>query len=665
MELPASWFCICDCGRRFSVPQAYTKHQRTCKNSKKRLSTALDKARQAKKRRKVDELAAEEPLASPSGLNAMPDIPIVTDSAPTPPVQNAASTASSVADDINTDQSLAERRNRREHRQLPKRYRDILPDPPAALPPQPPLPPPLPPLSCAELIVSSSSELSPTRNIQKSTRNKFGLFRQYYAAHFPIHDPDENLTPKDLMDTSTDTPYSTPINPYHPYPTRSSFLLGEWYWDKGPKKSQSSFRNLLEIVGHPDFRPEDVAATNWRHINSQLGGEPRSDGDEADEACWEDDGDWVRTPIVINVPFHQRSLHPGQEKFDAGVLYHRKLVSVIREKISRPSSFAHLHFEPYELFCQTDEAYEPVKVHGELYSSKAFMDAHHDLQNSPREHQCELPRVIVGLMFASDGTQLTMFSNNKLWPVYLAIGNESKYRRTKPSCQSFEHIAYLETLPDAFKAFAAERIGGKGPNSAFMAHCSREMYDAQWDIILDDEFIEAYMHGMVVDCCDAIRRRFYPRIFIYSADYREKILLANIRNLGHYPCPRCLIPKDRVNNMGKQRDIRQRETLARLDDVDHRHRVAVARDLIYKKNYAVDSTAVKRLLGKDSLVPTASAFSRKLAILGLCKFRMLAVDLMHEVELNVWKALFIHLLRILNCHNAALIHELDRRYTST
>jgi len=81
--------------------------------------------------------------------------------------------------------------------------------------------------------------------------------------------------------------------------------------------------------------------------------------------------------------------------------------------------------------------------------------------------------------------------------------------------------------------------------------------------------------------------------------------LANIRNLGHYPCPRCLIPKDRVNNMGKQRDIRQRETLARLDDVDHRHRVSVARDLIYEKNYAVDSAAVKRLLGKDSLVPTA------------------------------------------------------------
>jgi hypothetical protein len=55
-----------------------------------------------------------------------------------------------------------------------------------------------------------------------------------------------------------------------------------------------------------------------------------------------------------------------------------------------------------------------------------------------------------------------------------------------------------------------------------MGHCQREIYDAQWDIILDDEFLEAYEHGIVVDFCDAIRRRCYPRIFTYSADYREK-----------------------------------------------------------------------------------------------------------------------------------------------
>jgi hypothetical protein len=41
---------------------------------------------------------------------------------------------------------------------------------------------------------------------------------------------------------------------------------------------------------------------------------------------------------------------------------------------------------------------------------------------------------------------------------------------------------------------------------------------------------------------------------------------------------------------------------------------------------------------------------------------MLVVDLMHEFELGVWKMLFIHLLRILDCESENLKHELDRRY---
>jgi hypothetical protein len=55
-----------------------------------------------------------------------------------------------------------------------------------------------------------------------------------------------------------------------------------------------------------------------------------------------------------------------------------------------------------------------------------------------------------------------------------------------------------------------------------MAHCHREIYHAQWAIILDDEFLEAYQHGIVIKCCNGFRRRFHPRIFTYSADYKEK-----------------------------------------------------------------------------------------------------------------------------------------------
>jgi hypothetical protein len=199
-------------------------------------------------------------------------------------------------------------------------------------------------------MVTSSLVLSRARKILKSTRNAFALFRQYHATQFPEHDPDQNLTLEDSIDTNLGTSTEPPVDSYHPYPNRSSFLLGEWYWNDGTKKSQSSFKNLLEIVGDPAFRPEDVAAINWKHIDARLGGEARDDGDEGDEDSWEDeaiDGDWVKTSIKIKVPFHKRTLHPGQEEFEAGVLYHRKLVSVIRGKVSRPSNFPHLHLEPY------------------------------------------------------------------------------------------------------------------------------------------------------------------------------------------------------------------------------------------------------------------------------------------------------------------------------
>src|SRR3984885_641671 len=355
----------------------------------------------------------------------------------------------------NLDGSLAERRTRRENRQLPKRYRDVLTGPP---PPLPPTSPHMPAEATdAESITSPAPTVIPLPSLDfsamsqgggslKSTRNEFGLFQQYDATRFPEHNPDGNLTCGNIKDYPAEGSLTCPIN-YYPYANESSFLLGEWYWNDGVKKSQSSFQNLIKIVGHPNFRPEDVAGQNWQKINRQLRGDHESLSTE--EGDWEDaegSGDWIQTPIKIQVPFHKTMLHPGAKEFEAGILHHRKLVSVIREKLTRPSTHPHLHFEPYKTFWQPNEHTEPVRVYGELYTSEAFVEAPRQLQGSPGEPGCDLPRLVAGLMFASDGTHLTTFSNNKLWPVYLAIGNESKYRRSKPSCEAFEHIAYFETV---------------------------------------------------------------------------------------------------------------------------------------------------------------------------------------------------------------------------
>ena len=51
----------------------------------------------------------------------------------------------------------------------------------------------------------------------------------------------------------------------------------------------------------------------------------------------------------------------------------------------------------------------------------------------------------------------------------------------------------------------------------------RELIQAIWKMLLEDkDFMDAYEHGIVIDCFDGIRRRIFPRLFTYSCDYPEK-----------------------------------------------------------------------------------------------------------------------------------------------
>jgi hypothetical protein len=65
----------------------------------------------------------------------------------------------------------------------------------------------------------------------------------------------------------------------------------------------------------------------------------------------------------------------------------------------------------------------------------------------------------------------------------------------------------------------------------------------------------------------------------------------------------------------------------------------------------------------DSRFFIQNAFAETLGPLGLNHFLMLVVNLMHEFELGVWKAIFIHLIRILYAAapGGRLVAELDRR----
>ena len=63
---------------------------------------------------------------------------------------------------------------------------------------------------------------------------------------------------------------------------------------------------------------------------------------------------------------------------------------------------------------------------------------------------------------------------------------------------------------------------GVSASAATLTHLRRELMHAIWDLILDEEFVHAYEHGVIIDCADGVVRRLFPQIFTYAADYPEK-----------------------------------------------------------------------------------------------------------------------------------------------
>lgn len=337
------------------------------------------------------------------------------------------------------------------------RYRDDVPESlPLRLPPPPEQPSEPSPIST--LIPGPELPVAP---LARSQRNKFGLSRLYSTPKFPSHDPEDHVDLQSLLEDIAAIDISQPNqieNPFFPYPNRNSFLLGDWYWNHGVQKTNESFRALIDIVGRPEFNPDDIRSTPWSQINKTLAcndfdNNHDEDLDGKDVAWMDEDASWQKTSIQISVPFGLRANNPGPQDYIAGDLYHRSLVSVIREKLANPADDLHFHYEPFKLFWQPSADDPGIRVHGEMYTSPAFLNAHAELQSSPREPDCDLPRVVVAMMFWSDATHLTSFGNAKLWPCYLSFGNESKYRRCKPTCHLLNHVAYFQSVSTCMLLF--------------------------------------------------------------------------------------------------------------------------------------------------------------------------------------------------------------------
>ena len=84
----------------------------------------------------------------------------------------------------------------------------------------------------------------------------------------------------------------------------------------------------------------------------------------------------------------------------------------------------------------------------------------------------------------------------------------------------------------------------------------------------------------------------------------HRTILACIKYLGNYPCPRCLISKADISKCGTKRDCKIHDLKEQVDDEIQQGRIWLDRDWVYKGGSGIVSAAVERILGPKSLIPT-------------------------------------------------------------
>ncbi|KAF8754162.1 hypothetical protein RHS01_06490 [Rhizoctonia solani] len=424
-----------------------------------------------------------------------------------------------------------------------------------------------------------------------------------------------------------------------------------------------------DVIGQPGFCPQDVVGYNFRALDRKL-----AESEHTWNTLCPPSKGWKNVSIQLEIPPLRQTKARTQADKGMAVPRHyltvnglraQRLTDIVYKAFSQnnPRSF---HYTPYKaLWKPLDSGSRPaMQVFDEIYSSPSMLNAHREVQRLKiADSGCTRPRCVAYMMFGSDGTVLGKgFSHVKGHPIYAFFGNESKY----------QHANQGQILASMWLIFlrARETItayhDGKPPPESLITHLRRELMHEVWVHLLDDDFLYAWNHGIVIKCTDGIERRVFPRIKIHSVDYPEKVTMATIRNLGVCLCPRCLAKKGSASKLGTSHDTLVRVSKRRVESTKRIKKIQEAQRLIYDLGHSVQSKQVEALLQAESYVPTLNAFSRRLSprIFKFNIFETFVVDQLHEIELGVWKSLFQHLVRLLHLGGSRTIVEFNKRFRS-
>ncbi|KAF7293438.1 hypothetical protein MIND_01121200 [Mycena indigotica] len=427
------------------------------------------------------------------------------------------------------------------HRKAPARLNDAAPAPPPRVRRQQRAN--MSAVSMAPAPTPASTEPKAPRTYIQTEPNAYGLYKVYPRR--PTHDPDDGLTIVDL--------YQVPL------PTQSS--LNELLPPPEPcitsrKRARVLLLALIDLSKtsfDPTQKPNRTAST---YTISRFPFQPKKFLDDLDKKGIEPLGvneKWIQGSVLLKLPCAGRK----QKEIDAPEftitdIHYRPLLDPIREVLQGPlfkNFHTTLRFDPTFDPNQSTSPDIPLDEHnprlnghglpelpphheevfGEIYTSAAMLEAYHSIPQPPPPQSPDDPieSIVVALMEWSNATHLAQFGTASLWPCYTFFGNHPKAYRGKPSLNAGFHQAYFTTLPNSIRD-AYRKEYGQDMSDDVYRHLKRELMHRIWDLLLSEDFMDAYDNGIKIRCWDGIVRLIFPRFFIYGADYPEKVLLATI-----------------------------------------------------------------------------------------------------------------------------------------
>lgn len=296
--------------------------------------------------------------------------------------------------------------------------------------------------------------------VYETQPNEYGIYRQY-SNSFPSYDPDEFVHLSDLCNSSdlvepgsqnesqrlSSSSGSAPndgfSNMFAPFPNPTTFRLMHWFHSASSLKSFGELDRLVkDVILAEDFNTQDLKKFSSEREARRLD----SHQDETSTIFPANDG-WISGSVAIHMPCEHVSFKSESDApvFRVEGVHHRKITETIKSALLEQSM--KYHFAPFRQYFKPSHDHPPERIYSEIYDTDTMIAEHRAIQ-SQGPSNCKLERFVIAILLWSDSTTLASFGTASLWPMYLFIGNLSKYVRGKPSTLSAQHLAYIPKVSD-------------------------------------------------------------------------------------------------------------------------------------------------------------------------------------------------------------------------